>query len=83
MKLIRGNPDARRFVDPWCGEAFASRLDLSRHWSANPGCAANRNVNNPTQTKAHTVLGADGNPMLTLAKPGADTLRRVREKEEE
>lgn len=53
----------RPFVCPWCGAKFAVRhqselgrgQSLEDHWRANPECAANRNTNNPTQSKYDAV----------------------------
>lgn len=71
--MIAGNADARRFACPWCGAAFTRRpvvdvlrsdapgpggpASLEGHWQQYPACAANRGVNNPTQSKYDVTSG--------------------------
>ena len=79
LRSLPGAPEPRRFVCPWCADHFATRAELEEHWQAAPACRRNRGVSNPTHSKYDGML-PDGTP-LTLQKPGAETLRRVREHE--
>jgi hypothetical protein len=61
------------FPCPWCALPFTTRALLDEHWRLNPECAANRAVNNPTQSKL-----LDRRPMtLKPRMPGEDVLAKV------
>lgn len=60
--VIDGGRDERTFACPWCGAAFARRFiasdgveSLEEHWARSPECSANRDTNNPTQSKYDAV----------------------------
>lgn len=72
MNVLLGNPDAKRFICPWCAAAFHVRALLLEHWLAFPECYANRNVSNPTRGK-YRELSRPEDP-----QPGAETLAQTR-----
>jgi hypothetical protein len=74
--VIDGGRDERTFVCPWCGATFTRRFiasdgveSLEEHWAGSPECSANRDTNNPTQSK-YVAVDPDPEHLVRLIDGG-------------